>query len=127
MDTYWEGNGKHQNILDKYSSQLSHILSQQHDDLKGLEALRRLSNIYYDIYNNGGINLKFDDNYFTRDFLETLFIYNYPDYDKCVVALGEFVVMFYPTEEAFDKLEPILEAAADFVILEVDKHLSACT
>lgn len=52
--SYWNGNGRYQNIYDLLYSQVPFMGSAED---KHIEAIRCVSAIAYDIYNNGGCNL----------------------------------------------------------------------
>ena len=52
--SYWNGNGRYQQVYDKLSEQIPEI---GESDKVHIEALRCITNIYYDVYNNGGCNL----------------------------------------------------------------------
>ena len=52
-NTYWNGNGTYQGIIDKLSEEIP--IEGACED-KAIDRLRRAINAYYDIYNNGGGN-----------------------------------------------------------------------
>ena len=52
-NTYWNGNGTYQGIIDKLSEEIP--MEGACED-KAIDRLRRAINAYYDIYNNGGCN-----------------------------------------------------------------------
>lgn len=52
--SYWNDKGRYQNVYNKLSAQ---IPVSGESDKANIEALRCITNIYYDIYNNGGGNL----------------------------------------------------------------------
>lgn len=52
--SYWDGNGRYQNIYDLLYSQVPFV---GRADNEHIEAIRCVSAIAYDIYNNGGCNL----------------------------------------------------------------------
>ncbi len=52
-NTYWNDSGKYQSYYDKIKYFVPAIGESDNPDI---ELLRCMSNIYYDVYNNGGIN-----------------------------------------------------------------------
>jgi hypothetical protein len=52
-NTYWNGNGTYQGIIDKLSEEIP--MEGACED-KAIDRLRKAINAYYDIYNNGGCN-----------------------------------------------------------------------
>ena len=54
MNTYWNNNGKHQEWADKVSETMP---SMYYTDNKHMNVFIAMSNIYYEIYNNGGGNI----------------------------------------------------------------------
>lgn len=55
MKSYWSKNGRHQKTYDRLYAKLVPDLGEAGSDAG--ELLRTVSNVYYDIYNNGGCNL----------------------------------------------------------------------
>jgi hypothetical protein len=53
--TYWNGKGRHQRLYDRLYPKLVPDADEAGSDSG--ELLRTMSNVYYDIYNNGGCNL----------------------------------------------------------------------
>lgn len=54
MNTYWNSNGKHQEWADKISETMPCMY---HTNNKYMNIFIAMSNIYYEIYNNGGCNI----------------------------------------------------------------------
>lgn len=54
METYWNGNGKYQEWVDKINETMP---SMYNTDNKYMNVFIAMSNIYYEIYNNGGGNI----------------------------------------------------------------------
>jgi len=52
-NTYWNGNGKFQDLADKLTGQIP-MTGEAKD--RHIERLRKAVNAYYDVYNNGGCN-----------------------------------------------------------------------
>lgn len=52
--SYWADNGRYQRVYDKLSAMIPEY---GESDKAHIEALRCITNIYYDVYNNGGCNL----------------------------------------------------------------------
>jgi hypothetical protein len=55
--TYWNGNGRHQELYDRLYTEL--VPDSGPADTYYGEILRAISNVYYDVYNNGCANLAF--------------------------------------------------------------------
>lgn len=54
MNTYWNGNGKYQEWVDRV---IETIPSMYYTDNKYMNTFIAMNKVYYDIYNNGGRNL----------------------------------------------------------------------
>lgn len=57
MGTYWNDNGKYQEWVDKTSKTIPDMYF---TDNEYMNTFIEMSNLYYDIYNNGGCNFKAD-------------------------------------------------------------------
>lgn len=55
VNTYWNHKGRHQRLYDRLYDKL--VPDQDEAGSDSGELLRTVSNVYYDIYNNGGCNL----------------------------------------------------------------------
>ena len=55
---YWNNSGKYQKEYDELKE---HVPQWGESDNAAIEAVRRIGNVYYDLYNNGGCNEKFDE------------------------------------------------------------------
>lgn len=142
-NTYWADNGKHQSLYDELHKTL--VPDEGEAGTTEGEFLRIMSNVYYDIYNNGGCNLN-EDWAMHEDWLKLqsfLTKYKYPSeklmhfdvyvgnffrggmplpFDECdedsLYARNTYPeVTELQKQTAFDALEDV----ADFTIVAVDK------
>lgn len=111
-NTYWNKKGKHQAEWDKLYSDL--VPNQGYASTEQGELLRTLSNVYYDIYNNGGCNLNHGRNSDWHGMvylLGKLGFKGYPMEKLSAVNPMEFEDLIHSSQMAIAK---VMELAVDF-------------
>lgn len=111
-NTYWNNNGKHQKEYNELSEQLP---NSGMAPTMPLEAVRRISNVYYDLYNNGACNEKFGDLGFVYDWLDARDV----EYDRITTLYINYDALYSTSDDNgkyFKMIAKKLERLADVVI-----------
>jgi hypothetical protein len=96
MNSYWDGNGKHQDWVNKVSETMPDMY---YTDNRYMNVFIAMSNIYYEIYNNGGGNIM-DGCY--KDALN--FIHGFIGKFNSRTAMRDFGYLEDKTNAVFEKL-----------------------
>ena len=96
MNTYWNGNGKYQDWTDKVNETMP---SMYDTDNKYMNIFIAMSNIYYEIYNNGGGNIM--DGCYKN---ELKIIHEFIGKFNSRTAMKDFGYLEEKTNEVFEKL-----------------------
>ena len=96
MNTYWNSNGKYQEWADRVSETMPRMY---YTDNKYMNVFIAMSNIYYEIYNNGGGNIM-EGCY--KDALK--FIHGFIGKFNSRTAMKDFDYLEEKTNEVFEKL-----------------------
>lgn len=112
--TYWENNGKHQELYERLYEQLVPEIGDAATQEGQL--LRYMSNLYYDLYNNGWCNWDVYEE--ARLFIAYFLIkQNYKRPIKFLMDERD------PPENPWKKYGQAMEDLADFIILHVSKKV----
>lgn len=117
---YWNKQGKYQKLYDQLYKEL--VPTEGKADTEHGETLRVLSNVYYDIYNNGGANLdaqgsKYRDLVLLGDSLDDLG-FNWGDKIFIMSSLECYDAL---NQVGRQKLGIILDRMVDFVVKKIAK------
>jgi hypothetical protein len=124
---YWSKKGQHQELYDSLQAAL--VPDEGFAATDAGEILRCFSNVYYDVFNNGGCNLDVDGG--TRSDLHGLFYYldkfdfNYQTRRRLEEMLNDLAECELPKGQQ-ERLHALLDEAADFIILKA-QELTAAT
>lgn len=133
--TYWNSRGKHQELYNKLQKEL--VPEEGFAKSTAGEMLRCTSNVYWDIYNNGGMNLGYSREEDLSEFLMFLKRHEFPKLGLLQKFFKNFEVVKVKNQwddeeeynegyENFDDLftptvEEALEGAVDLMVIEAEK------
>jgi hypothetical protein len=125
--TYWNNNGKYQRINDVFWKILVPSMGQAETE-EG-EALRIVSKIYYDYYNNGCCNLVYKNSWEELENGEYEEYWNFKikeDYEKQIEYLLEYLgdkIAFRETPKLIKMIEDYVSFSNDRVSPEFEKYI----